>query len=295
MMRIALAALLALVAFGAEASSVKTTKGPRDQEIITGQCHGMWIEVSSSLFLEADNYVKVRRGNGPVQTIRKGFFRLTKHCVDLDGKGTFATIVEESSGGAHCCQDYHFFTANGQPVRPLSVGDGQILATHRHRGKLVLVAPFVMAYWTGFFADSPGVPLFLTLSHGRFTLDPALHRTAKAGDVPSLAGKRKWVSRGNQKDLARRLIAAMGGTNAETGPLWTAMLELVFTGHADAAWNLFETVGKAVAWRPWNGEEPARRRLGEFVDSLPYKGGLEELNGGHLTARGAIMPQREPE
>ena len=280
-----LAILIALArpALCAETNQGDTTVGPREQTITRLKCHGLAVEVSQSDYIKSDNYITWRTITGQQGSLREhGRYRVHQSCVKLDSNGQHATIIEKSTNAAHCCQTYYFIASNGDKISPLDLGDGVIRNARYQHGRLVLTVPFILAYWTGSYADSPGLLVNLTLQDGAFRLAPDIQRTAKPGIPPTLIKGQSWASSGDQKELAQRLSIRLREGRAPH-LLWRAMLELVFTGHAGSAVSLFETVGQAVSWKPWQDSQRAHTRLDEFLAALKtseYGDDLEKINSG---------------
>lgn len=149
---------------------------------------------------------------------------------DITGRGVPNLVLSAWSGGAHCCYTYHILEL-GETVRQVAALEvshaGQShFEDPDNDGKLKLVtADFTFAYWKASFADSPAPPVILEYRDGLYRLAGRL-MLKPAPDEERLAGLAKGVSE-----------AEAWQRNDLPAALWKIMLDLIYTGNADAAFR----------------------------------------------------------
>ena len=188
---------------------------------------------------------------------------------DITGNGVPDLVVSEYSGGSHCCLDFYVFEI-GQDLRLLDV----LQAQHSGRAEFVdmdgdsnlefAMQDWTFAYWRTSFAESPAPDIILRFRDKGYHLAVDLMRKP----APSPGQLSSWAAelRGNEN--------WRGG---EPPPLlWDKMLVLIYSGHMDLAWSLFET-----AWP--SGVRGKDKFLKEFRQKLaesPYWPEIQALNLG---------------
>ena len=125
-----------------------------------------------------------------MQTLEGGIFILAdfedapknwKNGDDLNGDGIPDVVVQEYTGGAHCCTTWHIFTLSN-PLRQIAEFEAQHsdlfpFADVNNDGKLELVKfDWTFAYWKASFADSPALRLYYTWRNGAYEFAPDLMR-----------------------------------------------------------------------------------------------------------------------
>jgi hypothetical protein len=139
------------------------------------------------------------------------------------------------SGGAHCCYTAHLVWIEGRTHHqeiPLADSDLKIEA---HGGPPRLrFSDFNFANWHAPFAASPAPPVVLAYDprHGEYSLDPDAMRKPPPSDA-AFAGQAAEI---------RKTYEALAG-DALDPALWSAMLDLIYTGNAGSARALLD-----VAW-----------------------------------------------
>jgi hypothetical protein len=205
--------------------------------------------------------------------------------TDITGAGKPNAIVSEWSGGAHCCFTMHVFEIGDhfEEIARIEAddSDGAHFVDLDHDGFYEFEGnDWAFAYWGASFMDSPAPRIVLKYRDGRFRLAFDLMRKPR----PS------------PQDLARmaHVIESDSGWNPEAAPdcadscdvpiaLWKNMLELMYGGHTDLAWRLFDE-----SW-------PARQR-GKSAFVVQF---CKQLNSSHYWADlkeaiGACPPDLRP-
>jgi hypothetical protein len=212
----------------------------------------------------SDSYYEILKNDKPVYTQkakRKGekFFigtmykddpdaTLVKMGMDVTGDGQPNLVISEWLGGANCCLTLHIFEI-GPTFKKLGTIDAGYGDSGPHflspakdsktTGDAVQIHDWTFANWNTDFADSPAPKVILRFDDNAFRIAPDLMRAAPPS--PS--------------DLATRAStvknypsSAKGGEwpHGQISPdLWSTMLDLIYSGHADEAWKFLDD-----AWPP---------------------------------------------
>lgn len=169
---------------------------------------------------------------------------------DKTGDGTPDAAVDYFSGGAHCCFDLHFFElgASVRHVKPLKTADERTIAIGKNPngGLRLLTGDTTFTYWNIYFAGSPIPSVILDFQNGEFRPDfEAMKKPA-----PSPAALQK-MARAARAELSGRpykgdSFAGAGNDGYDfKEPFWSEMLDLIYTGHEDLAWQYFDLVWRA--------------------------------------------------
>ena len=192
--------------------------------------------------------------------------------TDISGRGHPDMIVSYYSGGAHCCTTHYVFELEPQFRLLATLEDGNsstahfVDLDHNHR-YCYLSHDDSFAYWRSSYAGSPAPKVILCFvddsNGGRYRL--ALDKMQQP--APTLF---EW-------DVAAEQTRASFGDSTDPNDLigsdlWANMLTLIYTGHPELAWKLFDG-----AW-------PAKRpRKNEFLNDFclqirtsPYWSELEK-------------------
>jgi hypothetical protein len=197
---------------------------------------------------------------------------LIKMGNDITGDGVPDLVIAEYTGGAHCCLNFYVFTI-GQEFRyfgkiEANDGDWSYFADLDGDQCLEFIGyDWTFAYWRTGFASSPAPDIILRFHDGVYILAEDLMR--KPVPIPS------------ELDENTRVIQAdeswtMKGHPPKTPPasLWQMMLDLIYSGHADAAWQFFD--------QTWVADIPGKEEfLEDFRAQLmksPYWREIEHLN-----------------
>jgi hypothetical protein len=162
---------------------------------------------------------------------------------DVTGAGKPNAIVGEWSGGAHCCFTLHVFEL-GDKFREIAQikadhSDGANFADLDHDGFYEFDGnDWAFAYWRTSFMFSPAPRIVLKYREGQFRLAFDLMRTPSipseefAALVQSVRSDEDWSSEADQRNCDQDCGVPVS--------LWKNMLQLMYTGHADLAWRLFD-------------------------------------------------------
>jgi hypothetical protein len=189
--------------------------------------------------------------------------------MEITGDGQPNLIVEEYTGGAHCCFKYHVFEI-GKRFRPIAViygGDsGIVFEDVNQDGKLeVVLTDWTYAYQFTCFAGSPAVGVVLRYKDdGYFVALDLMKKPAPTDD--ELKKKAVEVRAVYEKEKANPVV---WGSPAD---LWAEMLELIYTGHETLAYKFFD-----MAWpMGMDGKEAALTKFKEVLLKSPF---YREMNG----------------
>jgi hypothetical protein len=186
--------------------------------------------------------------------IDKKSINLIKITPDKTGDGTPDVMIKHYSGGAHCCSTALFFELGEsiKAIKPIFTGNSEIIASGKNpRGGLRFeTGDDTFAYWLTAFAFSPIPSVVLEFKKGAFRPNfdlmkkpaPSLtYLKNKAYQEASLLGKERYGGFEETGDLYTDYEKFDG----EAGVFWGTMLDLIYTGHEDLAWQYLDLV-----WSP---------------------------------------------
>jgi hypothetical protein len=172
---------------------------------------------------------------------------LVKMGNDITGDGNPDLVVSEWSGYANCCLTLHIFELS-PTFRELGSIDAQFGDTGPHfipdkssktKALAIEIHDWTFANWNTDFADSPAPTVFLRYSDEGYRVAPDLMR-AEVLAPPGL---------GARADEVRNYAPSADGgiwPRTEVSPqLWTTMLDLIYSGHADDAWKFLNSAWPA--------------------------------------------------
>lgn len=177
---------------------------------------------------------------------------LLKNTPDKTGNGVPDVMINYYSGGAHCCAE-HFFVDLGEWATMVdSIGTAHVGMNAKSKnpkgGLFFETADNTFAYWGGGFASSPFPDVILEFKNGK--LRPNFDQMRKP--APSLAILKRKAQTVRQK---LSLEPYKGIENPDTviykeeylgePDFWGEMLDLIYTGHEDLAWQYLDLV-----WSP---------------------------------------------
>ena len=168
---------------------------------------------------------------------------LMRATSDKTGDGTPDVAVEYYSGGAHCCFETTFFEL-GDRVRQLptiETDNDQMTATAKKPGGGLRFefAEQAFAYWNINFAQSPLPAVTWEFDKGD-NLIPRFDLMRKP--APSLAVLKRKATAAKAKIPLSPYVSPDDNFNDWDDSFWGEMLDLIFTGHEDLAWQYFDMV-----------------------------------------------------
>jgi hypothetical protein len=202
--------------------------------------------------------------------------------ADLTGTGKPDAIVTEYSLGAHCCFTVRVFEL-GEQFKEIA----KIEAGHSGGAKFVDLDhdgiyefegnDWAFAYWRASFKYSPAPRIVLKYHDGRFRLAYGLMK--KPEPSPKQFAAMVHVVRLDE-DWTDAAPADCDMNCGVPIALWENMLDLIYTGHPDIAWRLFDQ-----SWRPTRKDKAGFAK--EFCQQLRRSLYWDDLRNeiGHCPAR----------
>lgn len=237
--------------------------------------------------------------------IGKTYTRAKSPFVDINADGKLEAIVGHFSGGAHCCMDYTIYSLNKpkQVYAKIDARDGNFSFADLDgdRKYEAIGADFTFGYWNTSFAGSPAATVILKPGPHGLSLATQLMRTPK----PTSAQMNKLIKETSNALTETKLKEPEQGADFQLVPvLWKNMLDLIYAGHSDDAWNLLNKSwpqnGKALfTVNPDDEKTFGAHGAAEFKQAFltqlkksPYWSGLVSLNnsdpqlGGSSASKG---------
>ena len=164
---------------------------------------------------------------------------LIKSTSDITGDGIPDVMINYYSGGAHCCFESYFVNLGptAEIVEHVDTGNSGLAALRKNPkgGLLFETADNVWAYWRTSFAESPLPRVIMEFEHNKFR--PNFDLIKKP--APSLATL-KAKARTERPKVSTD--AYTGEEGSMEYPFWGEMLDLIYTGDEQSAWQYFEMV-----------------------------------------------------
>jgi hypothetical protein len=187
--------------------------------------------------------------------------------TDITGNGKPNLVVRSWSGGAHCCHFFLIFELGDtfRQIATIDVMDSGSAHFEDRDGDANLefvFGDYTFAYWNECFADSPVPKVVLRFSGNGYHIAEDQMR----GEPPSDAKIRQIAARiaetpSRSKDLPPT-------------PLWGTMLEWIYKGNADAAWQLFD-----LAWQPeMPGKDEFLKSFKTQLETSPWWPDIKAMN-----------------
>jgi hypothetical protein len=192
--------------------------------------------------------------------------------ADITGRGRPDFIVTNWSGGAHCCFSHYVFELEPRLGLLAEINDED--GNMAHFGELdgsrkyyFIGNDWTFAYWDASFADSPAPAVVLHFVDGG---DGGTYRLAMDQMQRPRPSEKAWNKAIKE---AKDAFAAGGSFGDGIGSaLWSNMLNLIYTGHSDLAWKLFDEA--------WPRERPNRDKfLAGFCTQLKTSPYWPDLQG----------------
>ncbi|MGD0893787.1 MAG: hypothetical protein ABR923_19870 [Terracidiphilus sp.] len=160
--------------------------------------------------------------------------------ADITGRGRPELIVTNWTGGSHCCFSHYVFELEPKLnlVAQISDADGDLSHFARldgDRGFSYVGNDWTFAYWDASFLQSPAPAVVLHyVDDGR---GGGFHLAMDKMQRPAPSDKAwKKAVQESQEAFAENTSSA-DGVGSE---LWSNMLDLIYTGHSDLAWKLYD-------------------------------------------------------
>ncbi len=184
---------------------------------------------------------------------------LIKTTLDKTGDGIPDVMIDYFSGGAHCCFKNYFINL-GDTVELLeSVNTGHVGITANRKnpkgGLLFETADNAYAYWLTGFANSPFPDVILEFKNGK--LRPNFEAMKKPAPTLAVLKKKAQIAR-QQLSLepykgedSEDSISLYKEDQFPETVFWGVMLDLIYTGHEDLAWQYLDLV--------WDARKPGKQ------------------------------------
>lgn len=162
--------------------------------------------------------------------------------TDITGAGRPNAIVSEWDGGAHCCFTIHVFELGVafKEIARIEADDSDTgkFVDPNHDGTYEFDGyEDVFANWRTSFASSPAPRIILKYRNGRFRLAYDLMKKSAPSPEEFAVAVKDIRSDDGWTDTARPHCDMNCGVRVY---LWSDMLDLMYTGHADLSWKLFD-------------------------------------------------------
>jgi len=176
----------------------------------------------------------------------------------ITGENRAELAVLGWSGGAHCCFTLYIYALGNRPYLIQKVDQGHsdgVRFVHLSPDPVpeIIINDWTFAYWKISFAKSPAPEVILKYNGQHWAFSPDLMRKPLPS-TKSLSKIRKSIAASFK--LAR--YSASDGDTSDTGApvvLWSHLIRLIYTGHADTAWSLLNDT--------WPQDNPNMLRFAE--------------------------------
>ena len=165
---------------------------------------------------------------------------------EINGDGIPDLVVEDFSGGAHCCFSYLIFSL-GTEFKQLTIGESESSVSFEFRdidGDNVyelIGADSTFDYWQTSHADSPMPRIIMRYRNGSYGIAMDLMKKPPPRDhelnARIAAVKEVMNTRGNITALRERKWEDAGVPPL----LWAYMLDLIYTGNGELGMKFFDT------------------------------------------------------
>ena len=164
---------------------------------------------------------------------------LIKSTGDITGDGVPDVMIDYYSGGAHCCFESYFINLGktAEIVEHIDTANSGLHALRKSPkgGLLFETDDNAWAYWRTSFAESPLPRMIMAFDNNK--LHPNFALTKKP--APPIATLRAKARADRAKVSTDPYTGDEGGLEY---PFWAEMLDLIYTGNEQTAWQYFEMV-----------------------------------------------------
>ncbi len=212
-------------------------------------------------------------------------------CTNITGNGIPNLVVEEFSGGAHCCSTYHVFEL-GNEFREISTLDtydaGANFVDLDQNGIFgIRTADSSYAYVFTSYSGSFLPSTVLRFVDGKYSLatDWMFTQPLTAEEFVAIVNEVNTTYTTPTEDGSEITLPSQWGGDAI---LWNKMLELTYTGHVDQALQLLD-----VCWQAgWGDKEAAADKFWKTVALSAYGRAVVEAQGYELPK---VTPEDAPQ
>lgn len=183
---------------------------------------------------------------------------LIRKTADKTGDGIPDVMIEYYSGGAHCCYSTYFFNlGDSLDLIELLHTDNTslgVMGLNPNGGLRFGTSENAFAYWNISYAGSPMLGVILEFQKGELRPNFELMKRP----APSFA-KLKSTARVATRKISNVPYTEVGMDFEEA--FWSEMLNLIYSGHEDLAWQYFELV--------WPIDKPGKDKFAaDFKEAL---------------------------
>ena len=168
---------------------------------------------------------------------------LMRTTPDKTGDGTPDVAVEYYTGGAHCCFEITFFElgANVRQLPTIGADNDRMTAISKKPGGGLRfqIAEQAFAYWNINFAQSP-MPIVIYEFDKSDRLVPRFDLMKKP--APTLTKLKRDAAAMKATINLNPYTSPEDNFNDWNEPFWSEMLDLIYSGHEDMAWQYFDLV-----------------------------------------------------
>jgi hypothetical protein len=198
--------------------------------------------------------------------------------LDFNRDGVDEILVIDWSGGAHCWFPLTVFSV-APTLRVLGVLDGRhtgLSLTDRDMDAVpeIHLNDWTFEYWKASFTESPSPPVVLGFGDGAFVPDVEMMQQPPPDEITF----KKLIDNLREEEPPSDYARTANDLENPWWPvpplLWREVLELVYTGNADAAWRLID------AWWPneKRGKDEFRKALIDQMAKGPCWSRVKTLN-----------------
>ncbi len=197
---------------------------------------------------------------------------------DITNDGTPELVIESYSGGAHCCFGYYVFSL-GHELERIVYLDGidaqfEIRDLDGDQEYEFIGRDDTFNYWNACHADSPFPLVILRYEGGALRFADEL--ISQMNPAPEIVMKRLDGICAHMKTLEKSPMRFNTGFFMDFHPpLWSSMLDLIYTGSGDKAWIFYD-----LAWPEKKiGKDKFLNEFKKQLQKSPYWDELKRING----------------
>ena len=162
---------------------------------------------------------------------------------DITGDEVPDLVVSHWSGGAHCCYDVLIFSIGEafRLIQRIEGGHGSVHFKDLDKDGIpeLVVFDWNFAYWNASFASSPAPQVILRYQDGKYVVDRELMKKPLESIKSPVADEEFRKSECDAGNAWKKDGYCL------SSDVWGHMLDLIYAGHAEAAWRYLDEVWKA--------------------------------------------------